>query len=1106
MEVRDGSLDRETRDEYQIEVFATDQQAVHTTPVNVTVTILDVNDEFPEFDGNDFDPLNIPEDVEIDETVWNVTATDKDESPNLNYTFSVVSCFTPEGSTGSDCEDWFRMETFAQSGRLIVAKPLDREAVETFNLQILVTDENAEVREPQTALHDLSVTITDVNDNPPEFDESNLLMEVNEEESGSVIGQVTAKDSDKGSNGVVKYSVMDEYIGIGATTGQLTTEKEIDRETNGNWMNVTVIATDEGSPPLSSNVTVAIRINDVNDNSPNFTKDTYDAVVSESATNGTFVVDVEATDRDEGNNGQVRYSIIAGNELSHFTIDEITGEITVAQNAELDRERWPNYDLTIRAQDAPGQSVSNIEFATVNINITDVNDNPPEFTQQTYVVSNLREDASVGELVVTVQATDQDEEKNKEITYSIVDGNDAGYFKINPSSGEVLLESSIANKNASYSLKLMAFDGGEPPLNSTARLDIDVIDVNLNTPQFTNLPSSEEISVYENLPAGTFVFQVTADDKDRGRNGEVFYSLADQTSFFRIQAEGGNITTFAALDREQNEKFEVTVVVTDGSAAPRSNSTIVTIVVLDVDDNQPSYEKNKEQTITVVEEQKPFVIPGAIVDAASDKDAPENAVNYYFISGGTGYDSFSLNSTTRQLSTTIELDREASPELDLVIMASNDSTPNNPKVEWDPDTLSDAYMRVIIQVEDVNDSPPIFTKTLYEWDMPYDTQPSADVTLTQVQVVDKDVGDNAIASFTIVGAQFVENDVGQNKDGTFGITPSLSDPSIGNIFLAKASGVSADSNGYYQLTVQATDGEFTETTDVIIGIVNGDETVLLYSSMTPEQFRANEDQFIADMESILDAKVYVDKVIPHTADDTSLDAAQSDIYIHAKNNETNELVPADTIIKELERQDNYPVLNEYQLVGTGNTGVVVDNTLKYFQAGLIIACAAILLVIIIFSIAILCMRRSYNRKINVSKATEQAAQDMLRMKDVEKMGEVPNTNIFGENENPLYLEDQKGTFNLDMTGWPDNQESRDDDDSLDDNAVDSHDSAIGFDANDNGFADQPLEDGQFPIDFDQDEEDHAKLSAALNAALKRRGEDNINFLFDGGNGDDQTGF
>lgn len=262
---------------------------------------------------------------------------------------------------------------------------MDRETQSFYNLVITVNDLAPPPMTCFTSTAQVSVILLDVNDCPPTFTSQKMTYIQENTPVDTVVFAVHASDSDSGPNSYVEYSLrgpFSEKFSIGTIDGDVRLVGELDREELSNYT-LTVVATDKGDPPLSSTMDVMMVVLDVNDNTPSFSQNIYDIEIGENTLTGTDVIQVFATDADEGTNGQIRFSISGGNTNMDFRIDSVTGAISVAR--QLDREARSSYSLLVQAADRG--SSPRTDQATVNIVLLDVNDCAPVFELSPYSVS-----------------------------------------------------------------------------------------------------------------------------------------------------------------------------------------------------------------------------------------------------------------------------------------------------------------------------------------------------------------------------------------------------------------------------------------------------------------------------------------------------------------------------------------------------------------------------------------------------------------------------------------------------------------------------------------------------------------------------------------------
>lgn len=372
--------------------------------------------------------------------------------------------------------------------------------------------------------------------NAPEFNDTiPTSLEVSEGlEVGTVIARIEAVDLDQGYNGKLVYVVragdIDGHFKVDMDTGKLMLMSKLDREIRDEY-NLLIEVSDLGTPSLSANASLAVRVLDENDNPPKFEQDTYSAVISENININATVTQVSASDNDLGKNAKISYTIVS--HTDHFSINPSNGMITV--NRALDRERHPVYTVLVRASDMGEGHISLSSTATVLVELTDVNDVVPAFTPDVYSV-RIREDLPVGAIVTVVTAADTDEGKNGEVLYQLVYGED--YFEIDSDTGVIRIIKSLDYESQQvHNISVRAQDGGIPSLISVCFINIEIVDVNENllAPVFENFFDYGYVS--ENEPVGTTVMFVKAYDPD---GDGVTYSIRDGSGLgrFTIDSNG----------------------------------------------------------------------------------------------------------------------------------------------------------------------------------------------------------------------------------------------------------------------------------------------------------------------------------------------------------------------------------------------------------------------------------------------------------------------------------------------------------------------------------------------------------------------------------------
>uniref|UniRef100_W5LFU4 Protocadherin-related 15b n=1 Tax=Astyanax mexicanus TaxID=7994 RepID=W5LFU4_ASTMX len=592
----------------------------------------------------------------------------------------------------------------SSTAELRLLQPVSREEHQRFDLVIKAEQDNGH---PLPAFANLHIEVLDENDQAPYFQAPSYHGFIMESASvGTTISSsanlsypltIIALDNDveETKDPMVRIS-LDNYGSIFAVTPSglaryLTLLKPVDREEQQSY-SFTMIASDgiQESPPVTVNITVI----DANDNTPTFPNVSYSVNVYTDMQPGETVLRLTAVDADEGPNGLISYSILAGAQ-GHFTINNLTGLITVVPGVNLTVGR--SYALTVRAADSGPSSQRRSSITTVYIEVLPPNNqSPPCFSQLLYSLE-ISEAMRTGATILNLQATDRERDP---ITYSILSGDPGAIIEINQTSGLLLLAKMLDRESTDrYTLTITASDG-KLDGTSTATVDILVTDVNDNDPVFDPL-LPHNLTVQEEQ-ANAFVGQVKATDPDLGVNGQVRYRLLTHADLFRISVDG-NISTAVALDREQRGHYELVVEAWDGALDPRRTTLTLSINVLDVDDNSPVFSQPSYSVI--LPENSPA---GVAILQLSASDADLNSNITYLIRTEEERELFALDLVTGELRVLYTLDFEKlTPEETthtLVVEAVDSGGSMPPGL---------ATVTITITVRDMNDFSPVFGQTVY---------------------------------------------------------------------------------------------------------------------------------------------------------------------------------------------------------------------------------------------------------------------------------------------------------------------------------------------------------------------------------------------------------
>ncbi|NXU52098.1 PCD23 protein, partial [Turnix velox] len=540
-------LDREITRSVTLTVSAADQARNLTDrrfdSLAVKIVVLDINDNSPSFTSV---PLSyVMEDVEVGFLAHHLIATDPDEGRNGEVTYHILS--------GNENKA-FALDKI--TGLLTTSQLLDREIQDCYNLTVMALDDGSPALSTTQLL---TIIVLDVNDETPVFLKQLYETAVHEnQDPGEFVLKVEAVDRDAGLNSLLRYEILPgtgyENFKINPDSGELLTTASLDRETQD-------VFSIKGSPSRCSTAQLYLSVLDENDHSPLFAKTQYQISVREDLKEGSAILDLSASDKDDGLSGEVTYSLI-DDTFGAFAIDSVTGSIVTTKA--LDRETKSQYTFRAVASDCSNHLPRSTTVMTVFLQ--DVNDNVPKF-KQSYYKASVWEGQSPKTDIMQVFATDVDSGLNGEIEYSITSGNENGEFLIDSARGILATNTVLDHENtssyrevaASHHLVLLASDRGTPSLNSTATVLITVLDVNDNPPEFSR--SEYHIHVKESIPVGSHVTEVSANDYDAGSNAEITYAIisGNDRGHFHLDGKTGSVDLMKALDYEDTMKFTLII-------------------------------------------------------------------------------------------------------------------------------------------------------------------------------------------------------------------------------------------------------------------------------------------------------------------------------------------------------------------------------------------------------------------------------------------------------------------------------------------------------------------------------------------------------------------
>nr|XP_033948851.1 protocadherin alpha-2-like [Pseudochaenichthys georgianus] len=458
----------------------------------IIINVLDSNDNHPVFSKNLY-KVKMFENLQAGYTVIVLNATDADEGLNADIEYSLRS-------KGQD-HILQLFEINSKSGAILVRGKIDYEENPAFEIHAQASDKG---QPPMSAHCKVLVEVVDLNDNAPEITVTSLLNTVREDAGvGTAIALVSVLDKDGGKNGEVK-AVLANDVPFKLDTNyknyySLVVNGPLDRETISEY-NVVIVATDGGTPPLSSTNIVTVHVSDVNDNPPRFSEPFINIYVKENSPVGTVIKTVTAVDVDISQNGQVSYSFLKSKRDSvplstMLNINSETGDIVTLQS--FNYEELNTFQFKVQATDSGVPPLSS--NVTVNVLILDENDNSPTvlapYSEHGSVNSeSIPYSAEAGYFVAKIRAVDADSGYNALLSYHLSEPKGNNLFRIGTSSGEIRTKRRMSDNDLkTHPLLVLLSDNGEPSLSATVSIDVVVVEITADIQtQFRHVPIQEE--------------------------------------------------------------------------------------------------------------------------------------------------------------------------------------------------------------------------------------------------------------------------------------------------------------------------------------------------------------------------------------------------------------------------------------------------------------------------------------------------------------------------------------------------------------------------------------------------------------------------------------
>ncbi|KAK0144532.1 Protocadherin gamma-A2 [Merluccius polli] len=733
--VLENELDRETQQEMNLLLIAVDGGSPQrSATVSIRVTVLDANDNAPVFSQAVY-KASLPENSPLDTILITVSASDADEGVNGEVMYELDHV--------SENSNVFSLNS--KTGEVRVVAPIDYEQESSYEIRISAKDGLG-----LASYCTLIIDITDVNDNPPVVSLKSLVNPIQENVlPGSEVGIITVQDRDSDNNRQVKLSIhphapfklvpsIKNYYSI-VTTG------ELDRESTADY-DITITATDEGSPPLSSSKRIQLSIADVNDNPPVFEEQSYSVYVAENNKPGSTLCSVTARDPDWRQNGTVNYSLLpskfSGDPVSSYlSINGDTGSIHALRS--FDYEQFRSFEVRIMARDHGSPPLSS--NVTVSVFIMDVNDNSPQILYpapegNSFMTELVPKAAQGGSLVSKVIAVDKDSGQNAWLSYHIIKSTDPGLFTIGLHSGEMRTQRDISDSdNMKQNIIIAVKDNGQPSLSATCAVYLLISDNLADVPELKDMQSYDDKSakltsylIIALVSVSTFFLtfivivlgvrfcrrrkprllfdsavaipsaylppnyaEVDATGTLRSTyNYDTYLTTGSRTSDFKFaRSYNGNTLPAGQTLRKTPEDLGDLFGEPEGSPEPPGCLAV------------PNFERARQHGYTQTNPIREDVLPGTEVGIINvhDEDSDSNRQVRCSIEQNIPLKLVPSIKNYYSLVTTDKLDRELVTNYNITILATDEGSP--------PMTSTKTFK---LSVADVNDNPPVFAEQAYK--------------------------------------------------------------------------------------------------------------------------------------------------------------------------------------------------------------------------------------------------------------------------------------------------------------------------------------------------------------------------------------------------------
>uniref|UniRef100_A0A3Q3IDX7 Cadherin domain-containing protein n=1 Tax=Monopterus albus TaxID=43700 RepID=A0A3Q3IDX7_MONAL len=533
-----------------------------------------------------------------------------------------------------------------QDGEISIRTKIDREKLCEKNLNCSIQFDVLTLPTEHLQLFHVEVEVLDINDNAPQFARAVVPIDISESAAvGARIPLDSATDPDVGENSLYTYALEpNNFFKIdiqsrtdGAKYAELVVLRELDREVRSGY-ELQYTASDRGVPPRTGSTLLKISVTDSNDNSPIFDRSSYVINLPENSPVGTLLIDLNATDADEGTNAKIVYSFsshVSPKIMETFKINPDSGHLTLIRR--LDYESINSYDIDVQAQDMGPNSMP--AHCKILVKVVDVNDNKPDISinlmssQGNGDAAYISEASPLDSFLALVRVEDLDSGLNGEVECKL---HGQGFFKLQKTyENNYIILTNVSldrERRSEFSLTVVAEDRGTPSLSTVKHFTVHVTDENDNPPRFEKV--RYEIFKSENNAPGAYLTSIMATDPDLDANGQVSYSILEKgvhgssiSTYVTIDPSNGAIYALRTFDREDVSRISFVVQAKDAGKPPLLSNATVILNILDENDNPPVIVVPQLWNFTADVPASKFTEAGHLVTVvrATDRDTGVNA-------------------------------------------------------------------------------------------------------------------------------------------------------------------------------------------------------------------------------------------------------------------------------------------------------------------------------------------------------------------------------------------------------------------------------------------------------------------------------------------------